>query len=91
MLEQHVSVAGMELDGFVAAFESARSADAQADLCAFLPEPNHPLYQEVLRELVRVDLELSWEHGRGNRLEGYQRRFPQLFETPEDLQAIAFE
>ena len=50
-----------ELDGFVAAYETARGRDLGADLAAFLPDPGHPLYREVLRELVRVDMEVaSW-------------------------------
>src|SRR6266508_2883334 len=50
----------VEVDGFVAAFEAARRRDATADPAAFLPAPAHPLYREVLLELVRVDLEFNW-------------------------------
>ncbi len=80
-----------ELDAFVAAFEGARARDAQADLAAFLPKPGHTLYREVLRELIRVDLEYGWTGGRATSLEDYRTRFPELFDNPEDLREIAFE
>ncbi len=78
------------VDDFVAAFEAAR-ARGGADLADFLPDPDHPLYSEVLRELVRVDLELSWEQGRPRPLEDYRRRFPELFADRAGLGAVAFE
>jgi serine/threonine protein kinase/Tfp pilus assembly protein PilF len=80
-----------ELDGFIAAYEAAQAREGQADLTAFLPEPSHPLYLEVLRELVRVDLEYGWTRGAARSLEDYQRHFPQLFRAGEDLQALTFE
>ena len=46
----------IELDTFVAAYEAAQSRDGGAELSAFLPDPTHPLYANVLRELVRIDL-----------------------------------
>ena len=51
---------GMELDDFIRAYEAAWDCGERADLKAFLPEPGHPLYDSVLRELVRVDLEFRW-------------------------------
>jgi serine/threonine protein kinase/tetratricopeptide (TPR) repeat protein len=80
-----------ELDAFVAAFEGARARDVQTDLAAFLPKPGHTLYREILRELIRVDLEYGWTAGRPTSLEDYRTRFPELFENPEDLREIAFE
>ncbi len=80
-----------ELDGFVAAFEAACAGHDRAALDVFLPDPAHPLYRDVLRELVRVDLEYGWEQGRSRGLADYRGRFPQLFERPDDVRAIAFE
>ena len=80
-----------ELDRFVEAYEAAQARDGQADLAAFLPETGHPLYRDVLRELVRVDLEYGWARGHPTRLEEYRNNFPQLFEEPDALQAITFE
>jgi DNA-directed RNA polymerase specialized sigma24 family protein len=80
-----------ELDDFIRAYEAAQASAGQVDLAAFLPTPDHPLYRQVLRELVRVDLEYGWEHGRPKRLEEYQRLFPELFRDPESVQEIAFE
>ena len=81
----------VELEGFVEAYESVRSRDAEADLAAFLPPPGHALYLEVLAELVRIDLEYGWRGGRPQRLEAYQARFPELFRDLENLREIAFE
>jgi serine/threonine protein kinase/Tfp pilus assembly protein PilF len=91
MAEERVLNAGNELDRFVAAYEAARAGDAPVDLRAFLPGLDHPLYGEVLRELVRVDLEYGWARGRPRSLEDYQRDFPQMFQDAEDLQAVTFE
>jgi serine/threonine protein kinase/lipoprotein NlpI len=81
----------LELDNFIQAFEAARGRGDQADLAAFLPGRDHPLYQAVLRELVCIDLEYGWERGQPRRLEDYQPAFPELFHDKESLQQIAFE
>ncbi len=81
----------VELDRYLAAYEAAQLRDSQADLAAFLPAPDHPLYSAVLRELVRVDMEVGWERGRPCSLEDYQQRFPELTQDRESLQAVAFE
>ena len=71
------------IDEAVEAYEAARGRDGRADLEAFLPSPDHPLYLAVLCELVRVDLEYGYEENRPGRLEDYERRFPELFRDPE--------
>ncbi|HEX5270041.1 MAG TPA: tetratricopeptide repeat protein [Gemmataceae bacterium] len=80
-----------DLDTFVAAYEAAQARDGEAELTAFLPDPAHPLYGEVLRELVRIDLEFGWARGRPRALPDYQRDFPRLFEDAEAVRAITFE
>lgn len=80
-----------DLDTFIAAFEAALASAGAADLDTFLPEPSHPLYGDVLLELVRVDLEHHWMHGVSRRLEEYRPRFPQLFESAATLAALTFE
>jgi serine/threonine protein kinase/tetratricopeptide (TPR) repeat protein len=80
-----------ELDRFVAAYESCQTRQGHAEIRAFLPEPRHPLYLSVLRELVRVDLEYGWERGRAPRAEEYFAAFPELKADPESVREIAFE
>lgn len=80
-----------ELDRFIAAYEAAQLRDGQADLASFLPDPSHPLYGDVLCELVRIELEFDWQRGQRPNLEVYFHRFPQLAETPNLLRAILFE
>jgi Sigma-70, region 4 len=80
-----------ELDDFIQAFETARAQAPQADLTAFLPDADHPLYRRVLRELIRVDLEYGWERDRPKSLDEYRQLFPELFRDPENVHEIAFE
>jgi serine/threonine protein kinase/tetratricopeptide (TPR) repeat protein len=91
MAVQQVLSPGDDLDSFVEAYEAAQAQDEKADLRAFLPDPAHPLYGEVLQELVRIDLEYGWARGRARSLHDYQSDFPRLFQNPADLGAIAFE
>ena len=80
-----------ELDEIIDQYEAAQRRDGTADLARFLPEREHPLYLPALRELVRVDLEYSWQRGQPRALADYQRRFPELFEDPASLNEVAFE
>jgi serine/threonine protein kinase/Flp pilus assembly protein TadD len=80
-----------ELDEFVRAFEEAHARGAASDLGGFLPPPEHPLRAEVLRELVRVDLEFRWEDGCQKALAEYLHEFPELERDEQGLRAIAFE
>src|SRR6266849_6190819 len=91
MAQPTLSPTSRELDDFIRAYEAAQARSGQADWRAFLPKPDHPLYRQVQRELVRVDLEYAWETGRPKRLEEYQRLLPELFLDREGLGEIAFE
>lgn len=79
------------LDDFVEAYESAQAAGGSASLSDFLPAPGHALYSQVLRELVRVDLEYSWQRGKPERIDHYQSAYPLLAREPDALRAISFE
>jgi hypothetical protein len=81
----------LELDDYVEAFELARSREDSPPLLDFLPDEPHPQYQAVLSELIRVDLELSWQQGQPKRVEDYQPLFPELFQDSNSLRDIAFE
>ena len=45
--------------------------DSQVDVADFLPDPGHPLYNAVLAELIRVDLEYGWQRGQPTPLSEY--------------------
>jgi tetratricopeptide (TPR) repeat protein len=81
----------LDIDEFIERFERARGQTADADLAAFLPPPTDSRYAAVLRELVRVDLEFTWDHGARRRLEDYRARFPDLFDDPDGVRAVAWE
>lgn len=81
----------LEVDEFVEAFELAWTADAVPEIPDFLPEAVHPQFHETLLELVRVDLELRWQHGCAKTLDAYRRAFPALLDDAESLSRVAFE
>ena len=67
-------------------------ANGWADLKAFLPEPENPFYMDVLCELVRVDLEYSYDKRQPRSLEDYKRCDSlNCFRDPERANDIAFE
>jgi serine/threonine protein kinase/Tfp pilus assembly protein PilF len=79
------------LDDYVEAYETAQRRDGHAEIGEFLPPPEQPLYLDVLRELVRVDLEFGWEGGAPRPLAEYVQRFPRLGQDLGALEAVAFE
>ena len=81
----------LKLDEFVEAFELAWTADAVPEIADFLPPAEHPQFRETLLELVRVDLELRWQHGCEKTIDDYRCEFPELFDDAESLSQIAFE
>jgi serine/threonine protein kinase/lipoprotein NlpI len=81
----------LSVDEVVDAYEAARALGEPPDPAVFLPPPDHPEYLAILCELVRVDLEYSWQDGRPNRLDHYRSRFPELFQEQRWVQEIAFE
>jgi serine/threonine protein kinase/Flp pilus assembly protein TadD len=91
MVQRSLRQHWVEMEKYVEAYESAQKGDGEADLARFLPAPNHPLFAEVLRELVRVDLEYHWTRGRPRRLQDYQDCFPEFLRDPALLQDVAFE
>src|SRR5262249_30838454 len=81
------------LDEIIEAFETARAdyPDSPVNLEDFLPAEADPFHLPVLRELVRVDLELGWDRGRPPPLDDYLRRFPALSGDPAGLREITYE
>ena len=79
------------IDEIVDAYETARALGDPADLAVFVPPPDHAEYLPILCELIRVDLEYSWQDGRPHRLGHYRGRFPELFQDRLWVQKIAFE
>ena len=79
------------IDEIVEAYETARARRRTGGPRGIPAAPDHPQYLAILCELVRVDLEYSWQDGRPNRLDHYRGRFPELFEDRQWVQEIAFE
>lgn len=83
--------ASYSLKAAVTAFEDVLKLGHVTDLAAFLPEKDHPRYNDILLELIRMDLEFGWTRGNPRNLEQYEDRFPEFFRQSQNLQAVAFE
>ncbi|MFN7803154.1 MAG: protein kinase domain-containing protein [Planctomycetaceae bacterium] len=81
----------MDLDEIVDSYEQSFAKDHSVRLEDFVPEVGDPRRRAVLAELIRVDLELRWKRGIGQRLDDYRGRFPQEFETEGFVTPLAFE
>lgn len=80
-----------DLDRFVDEFECAHAAELAPAVEDFLPVPSHPHYAAIVGELLRVDLELSWQRGARLTLDNYRSRFADVLADSHRLQALAFE
>jgi len=85
------NVAWKTVDDFVEAYESARELELQANFVDFLPSTDHDLYRSVVAEMVRVDMEYSWNSGQNMRLTEYQKLVPTALEDHDVLGQVAFE
>ena len=72
-------------------FEAAWQQQGHARIESFLPARSDPDYHEVALELMRVDLEHSWQQGSPRPLEDYRHRFADVLDLPGRLDELAFE
>lgn len=79
-----------ELDSYIESFERAASRGF-AEPSDFLPPREHPRRQEVLVELLRVDMELSWGRGEHRGLDHYRSRYPEVFDDQTAVNALVVE
>ncbi|RIK74614.1 MAG: hypothetical protein DCC68_22715 [Planctomycetota bacterium] len=84
-------VEASNVDRRVEAFEERLAAQGSAAIAEFLPPADNPAYDETLVELVRVDLEWSWNRGRRKPVETYLAEFPTLGGSPAAIGQIALE
>lgn len=80
-----------ELESKVEAFESLRLSQGHANIIDYLPASNHARYFEIAAELVRVDMELSWNDGLRNNLDYYCQLIPGLSKDQIALEKVAYE
>jgi hypothetical protein len=79
------------MDRVVSNFEQALLRRDDVALEEYVPTPDHPHFEAILCELIRVDLELRWTRHCRRRLSDYQARHPQLFQNAVMLNLLAFE
>ena len=80
-----------ELNDLLDAYERARAVEGDVDLRDCLPLPGHPSYLEARRELVRLDMEYSWQNHCQKRIAVYVAMFPDLLKDEESARDITFE
>ncbi len=80
-----------EIETVVESYEDAQARGGRADIAEFLPDREHPQYVEIACELVRVDLEYSFERGQPKRLDDYRSVCCDLFDDRHCLEQAAFE
>lgn len=80
-----------ELDACLNSYESRLAKQGRAAVEDFLPSREHPEYEQILCELIRVALEHEWLQGHATTISGYLDKFPELQDMPDSLQAICYE
>src|SRR5204863_301652 len=81
----------VDREHFIDQFEEAWQSRGPVPIEKYLPPRNHPHYQSVLAEMIRVELEYRWKDGRPLPLEQYRDRFPDAFADEAIVQGIAYE
>ncbi len=80
-----------KIEEFIEAYESSRALGKQTNLLDYLPSPDSDLYRPTASELIRVDMEYSWEQRQNKRLLDYRKLLPDVLDDPEVLGQVAFE
>lgn len=83
-----------ELDSFVVRLEKAygqASATSQVDIADYCPPSTHPRYDKIVRELIRVDMELAATKGVVPSIEYYRKRFSSLIDQESICMELEFE
>jgi len=81
----------MDLDFFLEGFEEAWARGETPALEAYLPLADHPAYERVLSELIRIDLEHRLGRLEAIGLADYAQRFPEAFRRAEFVGPVAHE
>jgi hypothetical protein len=79
----------LELESRIDAFEAAKVKDRTTSVRSFLPDACDARYAPLFMELLRVDLEYSWEDGQREILQAYSQEFPDFFADASRLSALA--
>lgn len=83
-----------ELDSFVVRLEKAygqASATSLVDIADYCPPSTHPRYDKIVRELIRVDMELAAIKGIVPSVDYYRQRFSALIDQESICMELEFE
>lgn len=81
----------LEIDHYLEVFEKAQQDATGIDFRNYLPPREHRLYDAILKEVIRVDLEYQSQLGMPKTLDDYRRAVPEFFLNPEAVREVAFE
>ena len=86
-----MTVFDAEIESLLDQYEEGFDPTATGRILEFLPKRSSPVFHEVATELMRIDMELSWEAGREKKLSTYEELFPELATNREMRVSVAFE
>ncbi len=81
----------LEIDHYLEVFEKAQQDGTGIDFRDYLPPREHLLYDVILKEVIRVDLEYQSQLGMPRTLEDYRCAVPEFFLNHEAVREVAFE
>ena len=81
----------LEIEKYVSQFEAMRLRGNRARISEFAPSTNHPRYHEILRELIRADMEFAFESGKTPTADAYLEEFESLKRDSSHVEWIRFE
>jgi serine/threonine protein kinase/tetratricopeptide (TPR) repeat protein len=83
----------VDFEEHIDAYEAAlvKQEATVADITEFLPPAGAVNYYQTLVELLRITLEHHWQPGSKHAIDKFREQFPDLFESPQRLEPLAFE
>lgn len=85
------NAAPISLEQAVDAFEAAWETTSCVDVRDYVPPRDHPQYDAIVIELLRVDLEHRWSPTDEYALERYREQFSDLLSNADAMSQLAFE
>ena len=82
---------GYDSESAIEAFEQKRAANPSVRIADFLPPPGTDSYLKLLIELIRVDMEFSWNEGNPRAISDYLQQYPELKRDKQALAEVGYE
>jgi serine/threonine protein kinase/Tfp pilus assembly protein PilF len=82
---------GFDSESAIEAFEQKRASNPSARIVDFLPPAGTASYVKLLIELIRVDMEFSWNEGSPRSISEYLQQYPELGSDKQALAKVGYE